>query len=332
MPSCSRLLVALIIVASSHQAYSAESDTQANVPVVESRKVSHNQCGDSDNNHLQKSLLLTAFPRLSPTSSNAGNLAEAEHLVPELLGQQLLLKHNTLVPAQLAEALQAPGASSDQLLAQQIQQLARAQHTQLVLRGEIVDMSMAHPEATYHPDLYTRVTNSLYDLTGFKTGFDKRDRLFSLELDLHDGFTGQRLFSKRYNTYGLWNETRATGFGSPLFWQTDYGEQIQGLIKRAARDLSEVVQCQPFIALIDARPGQPQILLQGGANNGLRTGDTLNLYQLIVQGSETNYEQHQVRLVNRDTAIELREVYPSHSVGVIKGTNYLTGQFLAVAP
>jgi len=28
----------------------------------------------------------------------------------------------------------------------------------------------------------------------------------------------------------------------------------------------------------------------------------------------------------------LREVFPSHSVGVISGKTFLTGQFLAVAP
>jgi len=107
---------------------------------------------------------------------------------------------------------------------------------------------------------------------------------------------------------------------------------VKGLVKMASKEVGAVIQCQPYIAQIDSRPGQTQILLQGGANNGLHAGDTLALYQMVVQGSETDYAQHQVRLVNRNAAIELREVYPSHSLGVVNSSTFLTGQFLAVVP
>ncbi|MFO1388506.1 flagella assembly protein FlgT middle domain-containing protein [Cellvibrio sp.] len=304
--------------------------------VVESKAESYqrgnNQCSSNENNSLQKSLLLTAFPRLTPNSSNAGALNDAEHQLPQMLGEQLVAKHKAITPIQLTESLPSPSASDDTLLAQQIQKLARNQHTQLVLTGEIMDMAMTHPEATYNPGLYTRFLNGLFDFIEVKNRFDKRERVFSFQVNLRDGFTGQTLFNKRYDTYGIWGLTKEVGFGSPLFWNTDYGQQIKGLVKMASKEVGAVIQCQPYIAQIDARPGQNQILLQGGANNGLRSGDTLALYQLVVQGSETDYDKHQVRLVNRNAAIELREVYPSHSVGVINSSSYLTGQFLAVSP
>ncbi len=291
----------------------------------------NNQCRSDASNAFQKSLLVTAFPRVIPNSSNAGSLADAEHQLPKLLSQQLEAKHNTLTPILFNESLPSATLSSDNLLAQQIQKLARSQRTQLVLSGEILDMTMTNPEATYNPGMYTRFLNGLFDFIEIRNRFDKRERLFSFNVNLRDGFTGQTLFSKRYDTYGIWGSTKEVGFDTPLFWKTDYGQQIKSLVKMAAKDVGEVVQCQPYIAQIDSRPGQTQILLQGGANNGLRSGDTLALYQVVVQGSETEYQQHQVRLVNRNTEIELREVYPSHSVGVISGTTYLTGQFLAVA-
>ena len=296
------------------------------------RKLGNSQCTANANNTFQKTLLLTAFPRNNPVSSSAGELSDVEHQLPQLLGQQLVEKHTAITPVQFIESLPSPAISSDQLLAQQIQQIARNQHTQLVLSGEVIDMSMAHPEATYSPGLYTRFINDLFDSVGLKNRFDKRDRIFSFQVSLHDGFTGQTLFSKRYDTYGIWGIKQNTGFGTPLFWQSDYGQQVKGLVKFASKEIGQVIQCQPYIAQIDSRAGQTQILLQGGANNGLRTGDTLALYQMIVQGSETTYNQHQVRLVNRNAAIELREVFPSHSVGVVSGTTFLTGQFLAVAP
>jgi hypothetical protein len=316
----------------------AEPEKPAAAPaalVVESkpekRALGNNQCHSDGSNAFQKSLLVTAFPRLIPQSSNAGALADAEHQLPKLLSQQLEAKHNTVTPILLNESLPSPSLSTDNLLAQQIQKLARNQRTQLVLTGEIIDMTMTHPEATYNPGMYTRFLNGLFDFIEIRNRFDKRERVFSFNVNLRDGFTGQTLFSKRYDTYGVWGSTKDVGFDTPLFWKSDYGQQIKGLVKMAAKDVGAVVQCQPYIAQIDSRPGQTQILLQGGANNGLRSGDTLALYQMVVQGSETEYQQHQVRLVNRNAAIELREVYPSHSVGVISGTTYLTGQFLAVA-
>lgn len=289
-------------------------------------------CASGDHNGLQKSMLVTAFPRLTPTTSSAGDLADVDYLLPQLLGNQLAGKHTAIVPVQLPEALPTADISSEQLLSQQTQQLARKQHTQLVLSGEIVDMAMANPSATYNPGLYRRFMNGVYDLLPIKTRFDKRERLFRFNVSLRDGFTGQSLFSKTYGTYGIWGLTGNVGFGSPKFWESDYGDQVKSLIAKAASEVDEVVQCQPFIALVDTRPGQTQLLLQGGANNGLRAGDTLTLYQLVVQGSENVYDQHNTRLVNRNTSIQLSEVYPSHSLGVISGTTYLTGQFLAVAP
>jgi len=311
-------------------------ETKPAAPVTESRAETRqpgsNQCSSNDSNALQKSLLVTAFPRVNPNSSNAGALSNVEQELPQLLSQQLADKHKAITLVQINESLPSPAISSDNLLAQQVQHLARNQHTQLVLSGEIVDMAMTHPEATYSPGLYTRFVNGLFDTIRIKNYFDKRDRVFSFDVNLRDGFTGQTLFKKRYDTFGIWGLTQNVGFGTPLFWKSDYGQQIQGLIKMASKEVGAVIQCQPFIAQVDSRPGQTQILLQGGANNGLRSGDTLALYQMVVQGSESEYDQHQVRLVNRNAAIELREVYPSHSVGVINGTTYLTGQFLAVSP
>jgi len=291
-----------------------------------------NQCSSRENNDLQKSLLITAFSRVNPSTSNAGALSNVEQQLPALLGKSLVATHRAINPVQINESLPTAAASSDNLLAQQIQKLAHAQRTQLVLTGEIVDMAMAHPEATYNPGLYTRFLNGLFDFITIKNRFDKRERVFSFKVNLRDGFTGQTLFNKHYDTYGIWGIRKEVGFGTPLFWKSDYGRQVQGLINMASKDIGDVIECQPFIAAIDSRPGQTQITLQGGANNGLRAGDTLTLYQMVVQGSETDYAQHLVRLVNRNAAIEVREVYPSHSLGVISGTTYLTGQFLAVAP
>ena len=308
--------------------YTYQSDENA-APVIESS--ANKQCAKKTN-RLKKSLLVMAFPRLTPTTSSAGELHQAEQQLPQLLSELLVGKHSAISPQQLDQALPSADVSTDAQLSLLTQRLASAHRSQFILSGEIVDMSMTTPKATYNPGIYTRTVNKFFDVIEAKNRFDKRDRLFSFQLHLRDGFTGQELLTKRYDTFGIWGYTGNVGFGTPLFWKSDYGQQIKGLINLATNDLSQTINCQPFVTQIDSRPGQTQFILQSGANNGLHTGDMLSLYQLIIQGSETRYQEHDVRLVNRNLAIELREVYASHSVGVINGTTYLAGKLVAVAP
>ena len=197
----------------------AEPEAPAAAPVAkvveskaEKRTQGNNQCRSDNNNLLQKSLLVTAFPRLNPNSSNAGALADAEHQLPKLLSQQVAAARITVTPILLDESLPSTTLSTDNLLAQQIQKLARSQRTQLVLTGEILDMTMTHPEATYNPGLYTRFLNGLFDFIEVRNRFDKRERLFSFNVNLRDGFTGQTLFSKRYDTFGVWGSTKEVGW------------------------------------------------------------------------------------------------------------------------
>ncbi len=310
----------------------AEANTSPLSPasVSDSAKNSRAQCANTTN-RFQKSLLVMAFPRLTPTSSTAGDLYQAEHQLPQLLSDLLVSERSSIAPQQLNQALPSASASTDAQLSLLSQRLASDHRSQFILSGEIVDMSMTTPDATYNPGLYTRVVNKFFDVIEAKNRFDKRDRLFSFQLHLRDGFTGQELLTKRYDTYGIWGHGGKVGFGTPLFWKSDYGQQIKGLVNVAAKDLTQAINCQPFITQIDSRPGQTQFILQSGTNNGLHTGDILSLYQLIIQGSDTRYQEHDVRLVNRNLAIELREVYASHSVGVINSTTYLTGKLVAVA-
>lgn len=308
----------------------AAVDAIQTAPVRESSKVSFAQC--SSDVHLQKSVLVMAFPQRNSTDANAGDLYQAEYQLPQFLSQQLALKRSTIEPQFLNQALALNTGSSETQVEMQVQRLGRSYRSQIIVSGEILDMAMAQPEATYNPSLYRRFVNGTLDLTGLKTRFDKRERMFSFQVYLRDGFTGQQLFSKRYDTHGIWKLNKRVGFGTPQFWQSEYGDQVKGLVKMASDELNEVINCQPFIAQIESRPGQTQVILQGGANNGLHAGDTLALYQLVIQGSQTHYQEHDVRLVNRNAAIELREVYPSHSLGIVEGSSYLNGQFLAMAP
>jgi hypothetical protein len=299
-------------------------------PEQQTRYLSTNLCTDQSGNHvsLQKSLAVTRFLRTTPKTANGGNLFSIETEMPGLIRVELNDKYRSLSSEVLAYGFAAPDLTEIQYK-QQAQKIARQSRSQFVLSGTIEDMGMANPEATYNPDLYRRAANAFHDVTTIKM-FDKRTRVLQLSVQLRDGFTGEVLFSKAYSTSGIWNQRKPVGFDSPAFYRTHYGKNVVALAQTISRDLAEVVHCQPFMASVDAQPGQSQILLHGGANNGLHAGDSLSLYQVVVAGSNTEYQVNETRLVKRNTRLYLSEVYPSHSVAQVEGGSYLNGFYLAV--
>ena len=278
---------------------------------------------------LQKFLAITRFLRTSPHSANGGNLFAAETGVPALIRTHLSNQYQTINPGVLAFGFASPDLADSQLK-QHAQKIARQARSQFVLSGTIDDMSMTTPEATYNPNLYRQAANVFHDVTTIKM-FDKRTRVMNISVQLRDGFTGELLLNKQYSTTGIWNQRKPVGFDSPGFYRTDYGRNVKTLAKKISREVAEVIHCQPFMASIDSQPGQSHILLHGGANNGLHAGDSLSLYQVVVVGSNTEYQVNETRLVKRDARLHLSEVYPSHSIALVEGGSYLNGHYLAVS-
>lgn len=293
--------------------------------------LSKNHCPDTNarQDNLQKSFVITRFIRRSPQTANAGNLYAAESGVPELIRAQLDQQYQSISPAVLEQGLASTNLTDAQRK-QQAQKIARQARTQFVVSGTIHDMAMDTPEATYAPNLYRRTANTFHDVSGLQK-FDKRTRALQLEVELRDGFTGDVLFTKRYASSGIWNQRKPVGFDSSAFFKTPYGKRVVALTNTISAELAQVIHCQPFMATIDSHPGQAQILLHGGANNGLHAGDNLHLYQVVVVGSNTDYQVADTRLVKRDTRLYLSEVYPSHSIAVVEGGSYLNGSYLAVS-
>lgn len=329
-PSQNTEAVAPVSTTASSASISSPRDETPVPHSTQTHYLPQNQCVDRSREHnsLHKSLVITRFTRRNPQAANAGNLYAVEAGIPELIRTQLTRTHQLLPPALIAQGFALPNLSETQLK-QQAQKIARQTRAQFVLSGTIDEMAMADASSTYTPGLYRQLANGFHDLTGIDT-FDKRTRAFALELELRDGFTGEALLSRRYSTSGIWNSRKPMGFDSPAFLKTPYGRSVAKLSRKISDDIAHTVDCQPYIASIDAHPGQTQVILQGGANNGLQAGAKMQLYQVIVVGSNSEYQVSETRLVRRPTQLHLSEVYPSHSTAVIDDGSYLNGHYLAV--
>jgi Flagellar assembly protein T, middle domain len=274
----------------------------------------------------QKTLTIVAMPRVIPTQSSGGNFYQAETYIPRMLATEL----NQAIGVESRFIHQTISYQLDEeKKRRQVQTIALQQGTQFVLHGEILDMSMRDASTVYSPGFVQAVRNQVTDIT-MMTFSDNRDRLFSLRLELRDGFTGELLLEDSFQTTGVWKNPNPVGFTSEVLWKSQYGRRIKQLIHKAGNQIAENLQCQPYMAKIETTPGQNELLLQGGANNGLHPGDNLKLYQLVVMASPNHYDSYQTRLIKRDLQLELKEVYPSHSLAKLKGDDLLNGQYLAV--
>jgi hypothetical protein len=304
----------------------AETTVETSVEISETKKVNTKRLNCSKPNQWQKSVTIMAMPRATPTQSNAGNFYQAETYIPRMLAKEL--QKSIGVESRLLQQISGRQLAEEQKR-QQIRSIAQQQSTQFVLVGEILDISMRDTTSVYSPDFLQKLRNHFTDITMIRFS-DNRDRVFSLYLELRDGFTGEILMADSFQTSGIWKNAEPVGFTSRTVWKSQYGQRIQKLIQKAGNQLADNLKCQPYMARVEVNQGQTELLLQGGANNGLHPGDNLKLYQLVVMASPGQYDSYHTRLIKRDLQLELKEVYPSHSFAQLRGDDMLNGQYLAV--
>jgi hypothetical protein len=290
-------------------------------------------CPEPMANDLKKSIAFVSFVRAAPPSSRLGALHQVEHQLPLLMGKDLTDRHALLTPTYLREFFRNSSTRDELSTAAQAQALAKEHRVQFFVSGEVDDMGLTFPNSLERPNYYTRFISGTHDVLHINTPLDKRSRAFGFTLEVRDGFTGQLIFNKQYRTFGKWKlpPDAQVGFGSARFWQTDYGKQVKHLITEASDEMAQVINCRPFIARVDSSPGQQQIVIQSGSNNGIHKGDTLDLYQLMYQPITGEYQRFDTRLVKRSGRVYLTEIYPSHSIGNVVDETLLGGQYVVRA-
>lgn len=279
----------------------------------------------------RKSLLVTAFPRRGEASANGGGLQGAEEALPEwLVGR--LVNSGALFHHQRLNTSLPLGTPAE--TAQQARQLARERQAQLVLTGALLDLGMARPKDLLNPDLITRGRNATVSTFGLNEEWDTRQRHFVLHLELLDGVTGNAVFRHEYRLRGVWNPKHPgrARFGTPAFWETDYGEKVEELLTEAGTHLEEAIRCQPLVARVNrTAPGSPP-LLEAGRVQGLEAGDRLPLHRVSLRQVPGEYRQYTAHLLASGATLTVARAYAHSSEVTLEGGWALYGEHLAVTP
>lgn len=276
-------------------------------------------------------IIMTRFARRDPSFSSAGMLHDAEHGLPNLISFTLQQKYHLDTRAQLPYAALPVNQIGEQGATQFAHELTQKLQSQYFVSGEITDMSMQRPEATYNPNLWQSTKNIAFDFLHLRKNLDSRKRHFAFSINIREGTTGQTIFARNYHTSGVWKIRTPTevGFNSTRFWRSHYGKNIRAIVDRASGDIARAIHCQPFIVAIDTMPEDNMIKLKSGANNGLAVGDTLELFQVLVRAN-TEYQSYNTHLIKNNTQITLQAVYPNYSIAILDSTTVLNGRYVGI--
>ncbi|MFY0676632.1 MAG: flagellar assembly protein T N-terminal domain-containing protein [Neptuniibacter sp.] len=275
-------------------------------------------CENGITNKYTKTLAVAAFPLVDMNQARLGNLHDAPIAFPTQLAQHInsdnsLTAYNaSRVNLYPDPTLAATSTLSDGALTSMLSNINRMD-VNYVISGVVRDMSMVdprtHAEDNYFIDLYNRM-----DYLS-----KKHLRSFSIDLFVHDGFTGHLLMQKNYQTAGLWNldPTIKTGFTGAGFIKQDYGQKVQELQQQMIKELSDKLLCEPFTARIN-RAEDSNIWISSGSAQGLKPGDKLTIYRRSTfftpdMRAQTQYD-------NTRQSIVIEDVQGAFASGKINGT------------
>lgn len=303
-------------------------------------------CVDQESHGYSRSVLFTAFPREEWQSSLLGKLGNVDADLPLEMSRRLYPQHLTLVQTDKEADLNSHSQylSHSRLTSDEIQDIARKYSAQFVISGSVLDMSMIYPEdyfrRTYGGGAANQIGSKVRRWFG-KPSRDIRDRAFALRLVLSDGLSGQPLFDKVYKTEGAWDApyTADTGFGSPSFWRTAYGQSVSELMDQAVADLGQKLSCQPFMVSAKALPEDHSMYVPVGTNHGIQVGDSFAIYlQHAVEapGYEASptgrfKDGASLRMRSENKTFTVTETYPTYSVGRTSEAVTVGKRYLVVA-
>lgn len=295
-----------------------------------------------------KDVLFTGFHREHPEMAQVGRLDNVDAEFPVALSQRLYPAFHVLVqnePSVLLASRTDYGEANVQI-SESVKKLAAKYQVQFVVSGSIVDMSMLSPHDYFRQD---SVVAAVRKVSGMSAARDRdsvvkdvRARRFGFRLVIYDGVIGAPIFDKTYADVGVWDAsyTEATGFASPRFWRTHYGQMVNALVDTAVGEMGQKISCQPFMVPVREGSGSDQLLhVLAGANHGVKVGDTFELAQLrgeylpgLNQVSDLwPYPAEQRSLAGDGVTMTVTQVYPTYSIAKPGSRLHSGHRYMAVA-
>ncbi len=256
------------------------------------------RCPERNAPGYRKKLAVAGFSVEYPKQTVFGDLGEAGQSVSKMLYQDFQQSGKVLpfvAPnwQMFASLDSAPTYRGFTNRLSKYSAVSREMGTQFVVSGVIRSIAVRDPGAWD--------TSTLSKTKRTLLGADTM-RSFVVDVVVHDGYTGQVLLEKRFETAGAWEADRydKVGFGTARFAETGYGQAVEDLLEEISEEVSGRVACQPMLVPILEVNGQDMVL-DVGTDSGLLPGDALKVVR--AQSSWADLKAPP-RLI--DTGVEVR--------------------------
>lgn len=269
-------------------------------------------CPGSQAADYKKAVALLGFSLQAPSDAVVGGLRDIDRGLSQALSQSLLKQDSLIVYSAskndlYADHLDAPTRYASEGQLTQTTQVAQDLGAQFVISGVIRDLGMEDPD---------HYKNSAWQSLLRVSKLSNPARRFSVDVFVHDGFSGSIIWQENFSTTADWNFARnaQVGFASPEFWNNSYGQAVKKELNTMAYLISEQLRCQPFMTRISRVDGRT-LHFDSGARTGIRPGDKFSLYRTYAFYDANRVSG--VELQNANTALTVSQVHPEFGSGTI---------------
>jgi hypothetical protein len=224
------------------------------------------QCFSSD---YRKSLLITRSNLMHREQANIGNIYPLDSKLMEKLAYKInnegIYLDTKLLLREKAQFSRLNNSLQVEAIKSLTMSLSNISDTQYVMYSEINDVSFEQA-----------ATNgwSFWQEDVFK-------RQFSVSLYIYNGSNGESVFSKKYRSSAPWEfgKRQNVDVHSEVFWQSQYGLNIEKVLADMIIDIDENMMCQPTRGKIVQVAGN-SLTINLGKRHGVKVGDEFSLLHL----------------------------------------------------
>ncbi|MFB0999249.1 MAG: flagellar assembly protein T N-terminal domain-containing protein [Colwellia sp.] len=235
------------------------------------------QCFSSD---YRKSLLITRSNLMHREQANIGNIYPID----------------SKLMAKLAYKINSEGIYLDtKLLTREKAQFSRLNNSLQVEAIKSLTMSLSNISDTQYV-MYSEINDISFEQAATNgCEFWQEDifnRQFSVSLYIYNGSNGESVFSKNYHSSAPWEfgKRQNVDVHSEVFWQSQYGMNIEKVLGDMIIDIDENMMCQPTRGKIVQLAGN-SLTINLGKRHGVKVGDEFSLLHLdnIITDSGKTY-------------------------------------------
>ncbi len=325
-----RLQARRIAIQSAIQSMASQLSHQINQSILISNAKVVDEWQHEDNYHVQvvstlsaapycqaaykKRIVATAFPTVESGQISAHESQDLYSGIPREIIHHLMEsggfigRNNTGVTLYANPAMAPEIQPAEGYLGSSVINIAQQMNSQFVLSGVIRDIAVESGEYVRGAGILSQIRSSVRDISA--------RRGVTLDVYVHDGFSGALLFQHRYSDSVLGDVWIPAGYavGSERFNATPAGHIIDTMIKLISQDINRVFGCYPFTARV-LKKEHNRLVISAGAQDKLKPGDNLVVYATDHLTDDLGFEGSQKQAIGM---LKIDQVSAGYASGIME--------------